>query len=86
MDQELRGLDPEIVVTEELDPAEGPERIARHGANELACQLAVSETAERQAQRLNEALQQVARSEHGAGVRRLAAVHSRRRRLAVSGF
>ncbi|HET9079179.1 MAG TPA: hypothetical protein VFO01_01485, partial [Trebonia sp.] len=59
LDQDLRRLDPQVVVTEPLDPAEGPDRLARHGMQELVRELTVSEAAEDQAERLNGVLRQL---------------------------
>src|SRR5262245_52052120 len=54
---ELDGLDRELVDTEALDAAEGPERLARHAMEELRRGLRDGElTADEQAGRINEFL------------------------------
>src|ERR1017187_2659094 len=56
----LERLDPEVRVEAPLDPAEGPARLARHAMQEVERELAVDETAEVQAERLNGVLRQLA--------------------------
>jgi superfamily II DNA or RNA helicase/HKD family nuclease len=54
--QELSRLDASAVVDEALDPAEAPNRLARHAMKEVERELAESESAEEQAERLNAVL------------------------------
>ena len=61
--RELSGLDPEVIVEASLDPAEGPSRLARHAMREIERELAIDESADVQAERLNRVLRQVASSE-----------------------
>ncbi len=61
--RELSGLDPEVIVEASLDPAEGPSRLARHAMREIERELAIDESADVQAERLNRVLRQVANSE-----------------------
>jgi HKD family nuclease len=56
----LERLDPEVRVEAPLDPAAGPARLARHAMQEVERELAVDETAEVQAERLNGVLRQLA--------------------------
>jgi hypothetical protein len=65
MERELRELPADVVVAEPLDPAEGPERLARHGMHELARELAATASAEDQAERLNGVLRQLRMAENG---------------------
>src|ERR1035437_9787786 len=58
--QGLERLDPEVRVEAPLDPVEGPARLARHAMREVERELAVDETAEAQAERLNGVLRQLA--------------------------
>ena len=58
--QGLERLNPEVRVEAALDPAEGPARLARHAMREVERELAVDETAEVQAERLNGVLRQLA--------------------------
>jgi superfamily II DNA or RNA helicase/HKD family nuclease len=61
--RELSGLDPDVIVEASLDPAEGPSRLARHAMREIERELAIDESADVQAERLNRVLRQVASSE-----------------------
>lgn len=54
--RELRRLDPDVVDTVPLDPAEGPDRLARHAMEELRRDLASDEQADVQAEHVNELL------------------------------
>ncbi len=49
----LTGLEPDLRSEEPLDPAEGPERLARHAMKEIGRELAGVESADDQAQQLN---------------------------------
>lgn len=53
LERELEGLEPELRSEEPLDPAEGPERLARHAMKQIQSDLAAVDTAEEQAKRLN---------------------------------
>jgi superfamily II DNA or RNA helicase/HKD family nuclease len=53
LERRLAGLDPELRSEEPLDPAEGPERLARHAMKQVQRGLAAVESAEEQTQRLN---------------------------------
>ena len=53
LERRLAGLEPELRAEEPLDPAEGPERLARHAMTQLQRDLGGVETAEDQARRLN---------------------------------
>jgi superfamily II DNA or RNA helicase/HKD family nuclease len=55
----LRRLDGEFRDEIALDPAEGPERLARHAMTEIARQLAAVESADAQASRVNELLRRL---------------------------
>src|ERR1039458_10222113 len=52
----LAWLDADLLEDVALDPAEGPERLARHAMREIARQLASDETADGQAAALNSVL------------------------------
>lgn len=52
----LASLDADLLEDVALDPAEGPERLARHAMREIARQLASDETADGQAAALNSVL------------------------------
>ncbi len=52
----LSSLDAELLEEAALDPAEGPERLARHAMREIARQLAGERTADAQAAKLNSVL------------------------------
>ena len=54
--QLLASLDADLLEDEVLDPAEGPERLARHAMREIARQLAKDDSAEGQAAALNSIL------------------------------
>jgi HKD family nuclease len=56
----LSSLDAELLEDAALDPAEAPERLARHAMREIARQLASGGTAEEQAARLNSVLRGMA--------------------------
>jgi len=56
--RELSGLDPEAIVEASLDPAEGPNRLARHAMREIERELAADDSADVQAERINRALSQ----------------------------
>ena len=58
--KELADLAPELILEEPLDPAEGPERLARHAMGELRQALADEESSEVQATRVNALLRDVA--------------------------
>src|ERR1035437_108795 len=58
--QGLERLNPEVRVEAALDPAEGAARLARQAMREVERELAVDETAEVQAERLNGVLRQLA--------------------------
>jgi superfamily II DNA or RNA helicase/HKD family nuclease len=49
----LDDVEPELRLEEPLDPAEGPERLARHAVKQIQRGLAAVESAEEQTQRLN---------------------------------
>jgi superfamily II DNA or RNA helicase/HKD family nuclease len=70
--RELSGLDPEVIVEASLDPAEGPSRLARHAMREIERELAIDESADVQAERLNRVLRQVASSESPSEGRQVA--------------
>jgi HKD family nuclease len=53
LERGLEGVDQAIRVQEALDPAEGPERLARHAMAEIRRQLAEDEVADEHAQRVN---------------------------------
>ena len=53
LERRLAGLEPDLRSEEPLDPAEGPERLARHAMKEIGRDLASVESAEDQAQQLN---------------------------------
>ena len=57
LERRLAGLDPELRSEEPLDPAEGPERLARHAMKQVRRELAAVETAEEQSQQLNALLE-----------------------------
>ena len=63
--RELGELDPEVLVEAPLDPAEGPNRLARHGMHELERELDATESAEDQAERFNRVLQELGSTERG---------------------
>ena len=60
LERDLSPVDPDLVVERALDPAEGPERLARHAMGEIRHQLADYESAELQAERTNILLGDVA--------------------------
>ncbi len=60
IERDLEQLDPELLVEDALDPAEGPSRLAHLAMREIERELAVDETAEVQAERLNSALRRLA--------------------------
>ena len=51
--RDLSELSPEIVEEERLDPAEAPDRLARHAMDELRAALAGEESADVQSERVN---------------------------------
>jgi superfamily II DNA or RNA helicase len=53
LETELSGLDPDFVVEQPLDPAEAPERLARHAMDELRRELDANTSADAQADRIN---------------------------------
>jgi superfamily II DNA or RNA helicase len=53
LETELSGLDPDFVVEQPLDPAEAPERLARHAMDELRRELDPNTSADAQADRIN---------------------------------
>lgn len=59
----LEQVDPAFWQDVSLDPAEGPERLARHAMAEIARRLALDDTADGQAGTVNELLRQVAADE-----------------------
>ena len=63
--RELRRLDPALIVEEGLDPAEGPNRLARHAMAEVERELGGSELAEEQTERLNGMLRHLANARDG---------------------
>lgn len=52
----LEALDREVIVEQPLDPAEGPERLARHAMEEIRRSLSDNESADEQARRVNAVL------------------------------
>jgi len=64
LEQLLQTLDSELRAEVALDPAEAPERLARHAMQEIARELAGDETAEAQAQRLNAVLRGIVSAEN----------------------
>ncbi len=56
--RELGGLDDEVLVEEHLDPAEAPERLSRHAMGELRRELDGDDSADVQAERINEVLRE----------------------------
>ena len=60
LERDLSPVDPDLVVERALDPAEGPERLARHAMGEIRHQLADYESAELQAEQTNILLGDVA--------------------------
>lgn len=63
---DLSRLDPEMIVEEALDPAEGPSRLARHAMHEIERELSADESAEDQTARLNRILGQFGSDENGS--------------------
>ncbi|HLI61374.1 MAG TPA: hypothetical protein VKV21_17075 [Solirubrobacteraceae bacterium] len=59
LEQLLRQLGGEFRTDIRLDPAEGPERLARHAMAEIARQLAADDDADTQAARVNELLRRI---------------------------
>jgi superfamily II DNA or RNA helicase/HKD family nuclease len=57
LERELTGLDPEVIDEQRLDPAEAPDRLARHAMGELARGLAGDESSDDQADRVNKLLE-----------------------------
>lgn len=64
--RDLSRLDPEMIVEEALDPAEGPTRLARHAMQEIERELSANESAEDQTARLNRVLRQFGSDEAGS--------------------
>jgi superfamily II DNA or RNA helicase/HKD family nuclease len=62
--RELSRLDPEAIVDASLDPAEGPNRLARHAMREIERKLAVDDSSDVQAERLNRVLAQFSAGEN----------------------
>src|SRR3954452_17953807 len=58
IEQELSGLDSAVRDEQPLDPAEAPDRLARHAMEQLRRELRGDDSADDQAARLNDALQQ----------------------------
>jgi superfamily II DNA or RNA helicase/HKD family nuclease len=56
--RELGGLDDDVLVEEHLDPAEAPERLSRHAMGELRRELDGDDSADAQAERINEVLRE----------------------------
>ena len=59
LERRLRQVDVEFRDDVALDPAEGPDRLARHAMAEIARQLASDQSADAQAARVNEVLRQI---------------------------
>ena len=53
LQRDLSELSPEIVDEQRLDPAEAPDRLARHAMGEIRAALAGEESADAQAERVN---------------------------------
>ncbi len=64
----LAQLDTEVLETEALDPAEAPDRLARHVMHELRRALDASDLADAQAAAVNDLLERIAGAEDGAAV------------------
>jgi len=56
LERELTGLAPEVIDEQLLDPAEAPDRLARHAMHELSRGLAGDEASDHQASRVNKLL------------------------------
>ena len=63
LERSLDGLEADLREDVPLDPAEGPDRLARHAMGEIARQLADDEDADIQARRVNAVLREIASEE-----------------------
>jgi hypothetical protein len=63
LESELSALDAEVIDEQTLDPAEAPERLARHAMGELRVALDGDDSADAQAERVNALLRTVEASD-----------------------
>jgi hypothetical protein len=70
--RELSALHPEAIVEASLDPAEGPNRLARHAMREIERELAADDSADVQAERLNRVLSRFSGVEDASDAARIA--------------
>lgn len=63
LEREISSLDPEVIDGTLLDPVEAPERLARHAMDELRRELADDESADVQAEVVNDVLRRVSGDE-----------------------
>jgi superfamily II DNA or RNA helicase/HKD family nuclease len=60
LQRQLSDLEPEVLLEQALDPAEAPERLARHAMDELRRELEGEDPADDKAERINQLLRQFA--------------------------